>query len=477
MRYFSSNLKKVAQFFLVTLLMLTQSVFVPFAQASSIFEAMTVAEERELGEKVDVMMKTKAPLLFDPYILGYLERMVERLSKNITAQPFELEVNLIYDKRINAFATAGGFLYVNSGLFLTMENESELAGVVGHEIAHITQRHIAKRQQKSTLAMLTSILTAAAAALAASQGGGNLAAGAMSGGVAAGQSIMLAYSRQDENEADTVGYEYLVKAGYDPQAFVTAFRKLQAQSFGAKGVPTYLSTHPDLSDRIVFLDSRIRAEGKNFKVKKQDNREFLQVQSFLRAQVDTIANAKHYLDKLNQDEAYVQIAQALLAAREHKTDKAEKHYTNALQKEPNNALYLREYGYFHYDLGDISVAYDMLKKSARLNSRDLMTKFHLARVEDALNMRKEAQKNYHAILKEYPYDEQVHRYLGHSYGRSDNQFEGYLHLAYSSLFNYENRNADKQFKQAEKLAKTPKQEEAIKKFKKTRNYFEEKTSS
>ncbi len=476
MRHFINYTKQIAKHVVIISLILTQTLFAPLAQASSMFEAMSVAEERELGEKVDLMMKTKAPLLYDPYVLGYLQRMVDRLSKNITAQPFELEVNLIFDKRINAFATAGGFLYVNSGLFLLMENESELAGVVGHEIAHITQRHIAKRQQKSTLAMLTSLLTAAAAALAASQGGGNLAAGAISGGMAAGQSMMLAYSRADENEADTVGYEYIINSGYDPRGFVTAFRKLQAQSFGAKGIPTYLSTHPDLSDRIVFLDSRIRAEGKDFKIKPQNNKEFLEVQAFLRAQVDTIANATHHLAKLNQSLPSVQLAQAILAARMNKKEDAEKYYQKALSAEPNNALILREYGFFHYDLGDISIAYDNLMESARINKRDLMTKFYLARVQDALNMTDDAQENYHDILEEYPYDEQVHRYLGRSYGKSQKQFEGYLHLAYASLFDYENRNAEKQFKQAEKLAKTKEQEEAIKKYKKTRNYFKEKTA-
>ncbi len=470
------KMKKYIKLFSISLLISTQIFFGFSAHASSIFEAMSVKEERELGEKVDLMMKTRAPLIFDPYPLGYLERMVERLSKNIIAQPFELEVNLIRDKSLNAFATAGGFLYVHSGLFLAMEEESELAGVVGHEIAHITQRHIAKRQQKSTLAMLTSILAAAAAALAASQGGGSAAAGAMTGGIAAGQSMMLNYSRQDENEADTVGYEYLINAGYDPNGFVSAFRKLQAQSLGAKGVPTYLSTHPDLSDRIVINEGRIRAGSKNFKIKKQDNREFIQVQTFLRSQIDTIANAKHHLSKMDQELGFVRLGQAIVAARENKKDVAEKHFLAALAKEPKNALFLREYGYFHYELGDIDVAYKELTKSVQLNSSDLMTKFYYARVLDALNKRKEAQRYYEEILKQYPYDAEVHKYLGHSFGKSGNRFEGYLHLAYASLFSYDNRDADKKFSQAKEAAKSPAEEKALEKYTKTKNYFKEMAS-
>ncbi len=440
---------------------------------AQLFGAMTIQEEYELGEQYNAIMKTQAPIIYDPIAQEYLQSIVDTLLEHAPAQPFEYEANLLWDKSLNAFAAPGGYVYIFTGLFLAMENESELAGVMAHEIAHVTQRHIAESQGTSTGVMLASLLAAVAAAVAASASGaeGDVMAGAVAGSFAAAQSAMLNYSRQDENEADTVGFEYMVNAGYDPHSYTSAFEKLQAQISLAHTIPTYLSSHPDLNSRISSIDARLRSM--DIEAKELDNSEFLYVQSFIRAKYDTVQNAKVYFVTQDQSSALTQFCMGILYSREHNISQAQIAFENALTLEPNNPLFLREAGYFQYEYLDLNKAYDYVYRSYQLDSNDLMTRYYLARIYDQLGLYPQAQVQYEAILRQYPLDSEVHELIARSYGSNNDSFSAYLHLAYAELYTTNLRDAERYKNQAVTFARNDDERALLEKFDEDYEFYEE----
>ena len=152
-----------------------------------------------------------------------------------------------------------------------MDNEEELAGIIGHEISHVVCRHISKRIERSKKISALSLAGIAAGILLGIAGAGAAAQAVLVGSQAAGHSTMLAYSREDEMQADEIGLKYLKKAGYNGKELITILQKIKSvQWFGPEQIPTYLTTHPAIDDRIIYIGSWLEVHGK--KGKKQIQR-------------------------------------------------------------------------------------------------------------------------------------------------------------------------------------------------------------
>lgn len=221
-------------------------------------EAMlSMEDEYQIGRMIVRGLRDSDQILEDPEAAEYIQSLGHRLSSQATDGSQRFNFFMVDDKAINAFALPGGYIGVNSGLLLETKNESELAGVVAHEIAHVTQRHIARsiaEQSKnslvSTAAMLAAILLGAAA-------GGD---GAMAG-VAAAQSLaiqqQISFTRSNESEADRVGLGILASSGFDPQG-MPAFFETMGRHAGSRefNYPEMLRTHPVTSGRIAETRER-----------------------------------------------------------------------------------------------------------------------------------------------------------------------------------------------------------------------------
>lgn len=199
-------------------------------------------EEIALGKALAQQVEQQSRLLPDPVITEYVNRVGQNLVRNSDAQvPFTIKV--VDSDDINAFALPGGFFFVNTGLILATETESEMAGVMAHEIAHVAARHGTRNATKAELVNWLSIPLIFL--------GGPVGFGVRS---AAGLLIplkFLQFSRGAEREADYLGLQYLYKTGYDPQAFVDFFEKIQAKEKSRPGTLTKaFSTHPMTPERI-----------------------------------------------------------------------------------------------------------------------------------------------------------------------------------------------------------------------------------
>lgn len=249
---------------------------------------LTTMDERQLGEQLMRRVRGDASFMSDPETTDYLNRLGYRLVAAGDPSPYDFFFFPIRNKTLNAFALPGGFVAVHSGLIVAAQTESELAGVIGHEIGHVTQRHIARmlQQGEGSLAMtLGSILLALLAARAGGSSGGDAAMGIVMGTQAAMIQKQLGYSRDAEREADRVGLVSLEKAGFDPHGMEDFFGRLQKNNRWYETASTaYLSTHPLTGERISDMQNRTRTLPK---VKYDDSLDFKLIQSRMRVLQET----------------------------------------------------------------------------------------------------------------------------------------------------------------------------------------------
>src|SRR5271155_2234957 len=202
--------------------------------------------EREiaLGKQLAQEVERSSKLIDDPVVTEYVNRVGQNLVRNSDAKvPFTIKV--IDSDEVNAFALPGGFFYVNSGLILRAQEEAELAGVMAHEISHVTARHGTRQATKGEIAQLATIPLLIFGPV-------GLAGYALYEGLNIAIPLsFLKFSRDDEREADYLGLQYMYKAGYDPNAYVTFFERIQADEKRRPGtIPKVFSTHPPTPERI-----------------------------------------------------------------------------------------------------------------------------------------------------------------------------------------------------------------------------------
>ncbi len=204
---------------------------------------VSLEKEIALGAQVAAQFEQTARMVEDPVIAEYVDRVGQEIVKHSDAKvPFHIKV--VDTDEINAFAFPGGFFYVNKGLILAADNEAELAGVMAHEISHVTARHATERMSKGQILQF--------AAIPALFIGGYWTQVAIRQAMGLGINLqLLGITRASEREADQLGIQYLWNSGYDPNAFVSFFEKLQEKEKGKPGgLSGWFRTHPYTLDRI-----------------------------------------------------------------------------------------------------------------------------------------------------------------------------------------------------------------------------------
>lgn len=222
-------------------------------------ELVSPQEEYQVGQTFFWRLQQQVDLIQDPEINDYIRGLGNRLVASSDAPTLPFTFFMVPDPSINAFAAPGGFIGVHSGLMLTADSEGEIASVMAHEIAHVTQRHILRSYEKSERMSvpLTAAMIAAALLGIADPSAGSAAIMAVQGGAI---QMQIDYTRAHEAEADNLGMQTLVNAGFDPYAMPSFFEKLQVASrfYGGGHVPEFLRTHPITGSRIA--ETRARAE-------------------------------------------------------------------------------------------------------------------------------------------------------------------------------------------------------------------------
>ncbi|MGC4115434.1 MAG: M48 family metallopeptidase [Myxococcales bacterium] len=212
---------------------------------------LPVEQEKELGVKTAAEVESKSKVVSDTVVTRYVDQVGQRVAKaaeNPYGWTFTFKV--IEDKSVNAFAIPGGNIYVHTGLLKAAKDEAQLAGVLAHEVGHVTKRHIAKRMLKAYgLQSLSDAALGKDPNMLAQIGAGLV-----------GQGLLLKNSRDDENEADAVGVATSAKANYDPKAMVEFFQTLKDGEGNIPDFMAYLSDHPLTADRIKSIEAVITTQ-------------------------------------------------------------------------------------------------------------------------------------------------------------------------------------------------------------------------
>ncbi len=223
--------------------------------------SLSDSQETTIGNRIMRDVRIDKDFIEDPEVYDYVNQLGNRLLQAADGPHRDIDFFVLRDDTINAFALVGGHIGVHSALVLLTQNESELAGVIGHEIGHILQHHQARMLYGQRGVQFTSLAALALALLASRSGsqGGQITEAAVATAGAMNIQSQLNYTREHEREADRVGLQLLIRAGFSPRAMVSFFeRMLRANRLNEfKGAPAYLRTHPLTTERIADMQDRV----------------------------------------------------------------------------------------------------------------------------------------------------------------------------------------------------------------------------
>jgi len=432
-------MKLITRKYIVIIILIT-CMLIP-SQAFSI----TVKQEEDLSREFMKYVLKHVELIEDPVIVNYVNSVGKRIISAIPPQPFTYHFYIIKDNVYNAFASPAGHIFINSGLFEAMDNEEELAGILGHEIAHVVCRHISQKIERSKKIGLAT-LAGVAAGIFLGIGGAAMGASAVTiGSMAAGQSIALAYSREDEMQADQLGLKHLTKAGYSGHGLLSVLKKIRSrQWFGPKQIPTYLTTHPAIEERIGYISSWL--ENNTTPESRTSTKacyDFAIAHTRLVAMYgdERVALRKFqiHIDK-HPENPMAHYGYALILARTGNRKDAVAYLKTALEKKAFDPNILRDLGRIYFLDGLYPEALNSLKGAAGMAPDDPETFFFIGRTQIELGKLKEAISTFEKLIAKNPDYTPALYFLGNTYGKLGELEDAhyFLGIYYRNKQNYKN---------------------------------------
>jgi len=426
------------------------SLFGSFTRGAA---ALTTEEEKKLGKKVVLEIRKEADFVRDLNIQTFVEKMGYAIVDQVGPTPFEFRFYVINAVEPNAFAIPGGYIFVTTGLIVLAESEQEVAGVISHEIAHVTHRHISQMIEKSKRLNIAS-LVAMIAAIAAGRGGAGSQAGAAMASAMAG-ALALKYTREMESDADQTGLRYLIKAGYDPNGIINFLNRIQRYSLATMpNIPSYLLTHPGTESRISLLESLLQIGPKpEGPFKTLGGFSKVRTKAFAEEREPQIA-VTHFQSMVNVNpnhwEGYYGLG--LAYRKMGRFDKSMEALQQARSLAPNDVDISRDLGISCFLSGKVDQAIENLEAlrstSEKSQENDLMTLYYLGRGYQEKGEFPKALPLLLKVQKEEPEFIDVYHHLGSIFGRMGQK--GLSHFYFGKYFKlkWENNNALLHFRTA-----------------------------
>ncbi len=399
-----------------------------FLQAHPCFAAFTIDDEKNLGREFYEKLDSNNLLLKHKRLNDYVATVGRLILSKSNQAPFDYTFSIFDSAAINAFATPGGYIYVNRGLISEVENEAQLAGVLAHEIAHANARHIASMIEKSRKLNIAALIGLLAGAFL---GGGTDAGAAVAAFSIAGVSaVSLKYSRDHEEEADRLGMTYLVSAGYYPESMVEFLKIMKQYEFVSRSIPSYLLTHPGTEDRIFYLDglisSRYPISGASDIVGS-----FIRMQSLIPMDVLQLRKRLVRLDAMRRKDPNnpdLLFAQALAYEQLGQTQPAMDLLKKGLQVAPNDQDLSARAGLLALKTGNPEQARKYLQTAHRNNSTDSELTFALGQANFALASYEKALELYRSLQYRANAPSDLDYHLALAYGKLDRWGEAHYHF-------------------------------------------------
>jgi beta-barrel assembly-enhancing protease len=273
--------------------------------------AVSLEEEFQVGQSWARQMRAQGLVLEDPEVTDYIQQLGHSLSSHAEEGQHQFNYAVVRDPVINAFAMPGGFIMINSGLFLATTNENELAGVLAHETAHVTQRHLVRGmidQTHTGLLATAAMLAAIVLGATAGRGDPNVMEGAILGAQSAAIQHQINYTRTQEFEADRIGIGTMAAAGYDPLGMATMFTELERNSPSPDRIKAieFLIDHPLSAERVAEARNRAEQIGR---IRHEDSLSYLLMRERLRSLVGNPEVAREYYANLAKNSGGLNLEQ------------------------------------------------------------------------------------------------------------------------------------------------------------------------
>ena len=403
--------------------------------------AITVQEEEELSREFLKVVFQRYEIIREPLVTDYLARLGRRLLDTLPPQPFEFHFYMIDDPAYNAFATPAGHIFINSGLVAALDSEDELAGIIGHEMAHVVCRHISQKIERAKKISIATLAGVVAGALLGGTGASEAAGAVTMGSVAAGQSLALAYSREDEMQADQIGLINLAKSGFSGEGLLSSLKKIRSREwFGSKEVPTYLKTHPAVEERMAYIDNWIHQSGRTIAPGPGPNPQFILFRTWVGAMYGDAQSARQrFANAVQHDpnDAMAHYGQALALERSGEMAAALVQLQQALALRPLDSYLLKDLGRLYFLNGRYDEALTILENLAAGPTAPPEALFYLGRTQLELGRQDEALRTLDTLVARHPDYPSARYFLGEAFGRAGRLAEAHYHLG---LYHYARRD-------------------------------------
>lgn len=414
---------------------------------------ITPAQEKELGKAFFRSLHRQLDITQDSDIEQYIQSIGARLVANSDAPAGDFHFFVVLDNAINAFAGPGGYIGVNSGLIITSESESELASVLAHEIAHVTQRHLYRAYEAANQLSIPTAAATLAAVLLGTQSAalGQAAMAAIQAGSAQAQ---INFTRSNEQEADRVGMQTLARSDFDPRSMPVFFERLQQSSrYYGQGIPEFLRTHPVTTSRI--SDTRGRSEKYPYR-QYPDSLDYQLTKAKLR--VMTAGNKTDIYNFFTtasrqgttEQRAVARYGLALIYLENNQFEIARSIFTQLTAEYPRQHQYIAALARIEDETRNFDKALDVYQKALKQHPNNFWLKMEYVSTLLKADQADQARK----ILQTLTYEQQqypvYYSLLARTYGKLNNQAESHRYLAeyYYSIGN--NQAAITQIKLAQK---------------------------
>jgi predicted Zn-dependent protease len=429
----------------IILIIVSLSIFIYTQGKPGTVFCMSIDAEEKLGSQYLAEIKRQVNLVDDDFAQEYISNLCSYITSHLDSRPFPFNFYIINDKQLNAFATPGGHIFIYTGLIEMMDLD-QLADIICHEIAHVTLRHISNRVEKGKIVGLATM----AGILAGAMLGGDAADAVITGSLAAGEQVMLSYSREDERQADTIGLTYSSNSGFDPSAMIGALTKIQQGQYNLNEIPPYLLTHPVGPWRMSNIESLLVSFPSN-PVEKDNTEPFREdyplFKTILKARYsDTLTAERIFTEKLREDpdSPLDHLGIALILKGRAEYTGAIDHFQKALQGMPGSLPILRYMSETYQLMGKNEEAIKLLEDAMRLKYRnDKSSLFLLATAYQNLEEYSKAAEIYERLTFMEPVKDQLFYDLGMTYGRQDKL--GLAHYNFGVYFNRINRMEESMF--------------------------------
>jgi predicted Zn-dependent protease len=401
--------------------------------------AMTTEEERKLGKQIILEIEAKMGTVKDLTLQTFVEKVGYSLVDQVGPTPFEFKFYVINALDPNAFAIPGGHIFITTGLIVLAENEQEVAGVLGHELAHVMRRHISQMIERSQRLNIASMVAMLAAMLAGGGGAGSQAGAAMA--MATAGALVLKYTREMETDADQNGLQYTIKAGYDPNGLIAFLNKMDKLSLAsAPKIPSYLLTHPLTESRISLLENLM-------KITQKPSGPFRTIQNFKRVQIKAFVEERephvaitHFQSLIdeNSKDSNGYYGLGLAYQKMGRFDKSMEVLQHAQSLAPDDLDLLKERGITCFLSGKLDQAMEDLeavrsKPSIGVDQdNDLLTLYYLGRTYQEKGEYSKALPFFLKVKKEASFFIDVYFNLGSVYGRMGQK--GLSHFYFGKYF-------------------------------------------